>query len=174
MNKEFNYIDFKRFANKKLHRLKEEKITQYNRYVEAHFGRLIEDNTDKLYHIAKHYGFNMERVNVDKDANYAESSYDYFIHDDKQYIALNKDLIIQDAGDFDLNKLVTFKVCTEDFKSQYDDMKDHIYKQREQRAAENMKLKNDPAKYNAAEKRATDDFIRQLADLKKFAKEHNI
>lgn len=175
MNKEFNYIDFKRYANKRLHKIKEEKITQYNRYVEAHFGRLLEDNTDKLYHIAKHYGMNMERLAIDQDATYNDVEYTYFIHDDKQYIALSKDLIIKDAGDFDINKLRTFVVCSEDFKADYEQMKDHIYKQREKRGLEHMKFKNtDPAKYEMAEKKATDDFIRQLADLKKFAKEHNI
>ena len=49
MNKEFNYIDFKRYANKKLHKIKEEKITQYNRYVEAHFGRLLDIKFFSVY-----------------------------------------------------------------------------------------------------------------------------
>lgn len=175
MKTEFNYYDFKKFANSRLHRLKEERLSQYAKYVEAHFGRLMEDHREDLAHIAKHYGLNMERLAMDEKANYLGVDYDYFIHDDDQYIALDKDMKILDAGDFDVENLRSMKVVSEDAKADYDRMKDHIYSQREQRALANMKFKtSDPAKYEQLEKRATDDFVRQLKDLKQFAKDNNI
>lgn len=175
MKKELNYYDFRNFANKRLHRIKEERLSQYAKYVEAHFGRLIEDHTEDLYHIAKHYGLNIERLAVDEKATYAGVDYDYFIHDDDQYIALNKDLKILDAGDFSIENLRTMKVVSEDAKADYEKMKDHIYSQREQRALFNMKFKTtNPAEYNKREKQATDDFLRQLKDLKRFAKDNNL
>lgn len=175
MKKELNYYDFRNFANKRLHRIKEERITQYAKYVEEHFGRLIEDHREDLEHIAKHYGLNMEQVAVDEKVSYAGKEYDYFIHDDTQYIALNKDLIIIDAGDFNVEELTSMTVVSEDAKADYDRMKDHIYSQREARALANMKLKEtNPAEYEKREKAATDDFIRQLKDLKQFARSNNI
>ena len=175
MKKELNYYDFRNFANKRLHRIKEERITQYAKYVEAHFGRLIEDHTEDLYHIAKHYGLNMERLAIDEKARYNNNEFPYFIHDDTQYIALNKDLIILDAGEFDLQLLSKMEVVSEDAKADYERMKDHIYSQREQRALANMKFKkNDPEEYEKREKAATDDFLRQLKDLKQFARSNNI
>lgn len=175
MKTELNYYDFRNFANKRLHRIKEERITQYAKYVEAHFGRLIEDHREDLFHIAKHYGLNMERISVDEDTNYADKEYPYFIHDDNQYIALNKDLIIVDAGDFNVESLHSMSVIGEDAKADYDRIKDHIYSQREARALANMKLKStNPAEYEKREKAATDDFIRQLKDLKQFARSNNI
>ena len=175
MRNEFNYYDFKKFANKRLHRLKEERLSQYEKYVREHFGRLNEDHQEDLIHIGKHYGLNPERIAADKDVVYGSQEFDYFIHDDSQYIALNKDLIIVDAGDFDIEKLISMKVVAEDAKSDYERMKDHIYTQREQRALVNMKYKNsDPAKYEKLEKAATDDFLRQLKDLKRFGKDNNL
>lgn len=175
MKKELNYYDFRNFANKRLHRIKEERITQYAKYVEEHFGRLIEDHKEDLYHIAKHYGLNMERVAIDEKVSYGNSEFPYFIHDDVQYIALNKDLIILDAGDFDPQKLSSMEVVSEDAKADYERMKDHIYSQREARAFANMKLKqSNPAEYEKREKAATDDFIRQLKDLKQFARSNNL
>lgn len=175
MKKEFNYYDFKKFANKRLHRLKEERLSQYAKYVEAHFGRLIEDHNEELFEIGKHYGLNMERIAVDEHVLYNGREYKYFIHDDAQYIALDKDMKIVDAGDYSVESLTTMEVIGEDAAADYEQMKDHIYSQREQRALANMKFKTtDPAKYENLEKAATDDFIRQLKDLKKFAKEHNL
>ena len=175
MKTEFNYYDFKKFANSRLHRLKEERITQYAKYVEAHFGRLMEDHREDLAHIAKHYGLNMERIAIDEKVNYSGKDYAYFIHDDNQYIALNKDLIIVDAGDFNVEDLHSMTVVSEDAKADYDRMKDHIYSQREKRALANMKFKSsDRAEYEKREKAATDDFIRQLKDLKQFAKDNNL
>lgn len=175
MKKEFNYYDFKKFANSRLHKLKEERLSQYEKYVESHFGRLVEDHHEDLEHMAKHYGFNMERVAIDEKATYNNELYDYFIHDDAQYIALNKDLIVVDAGDFNPEALKSMQVVSEDAKADYERMKDHIYTQREQRALANMKFKkSDPAKYNELEKSATDDFLRQLKDLKQFAKDNNL
>ena len=175
VKKEFNYYDFKKFANTRLHRLKEERLSQYSKYVEAHFGRLMEDKKEDLYHIAKHYGFNMERLAIDEKAVYKTVTYDYFIHDDNQYIALNKDLKVVDAGDFDQERLEKMEVVSEDAKSDYERIKDHIYTQREKRALANMKFKKtDPAKYEKLEKAATDDFISQLKDLKQFARSNNL
>lgn len=173
--REFNYYDFKKFANSRLHRLKEERISQYGKYIEAHFGRLLEDHHDDLYHIAKHYGFNMERLAIDEKVVYGGMDYPYFIHDDNQYIALNKDLIVVNAGDFAPENLQAMTVVSEDAKADYERMKDHIYTQREQRALANMKYKStDPAEYDKREKAATDDFLRQLKDLKQFAKDNNL
>ena len=175
MKTEFNYYDFKKFANSRLHRLKEERLTQYEKYVKEHFGRLVEDKSEDLHHIAKHYGMNMERFAIDEKAVYNNVLRDYFIHDDNQYIALNKDLIVTDAGDFNVESLNSMQVVSEDAKADYDRMKDHIYSQREARALANMKFKTtDPAKYEALEKSATDDFLRQLKDLKDFARSNNI
>ena len=173
MRKEFNYYDFKKFANTRLHRLKEERLSQYEKYVRAHFGRLDEDNKEELFHIGKHYGLNPERMAVDEKVVYDNQKFDYFVHDDNQFIALNKDMIIANTGDFDNNKLISMKVVSEDAQSDYDRMKDHIYTQREKRALVNMKYKqSDPEKYNKLEKAATDDFLRQLKDLKQFAKDN--
>lgn len=175
MKKELNYYDFRNFANKRLHRLKEERLTQYAKYVEAHFGRLMEDHHEELLHIAEHYGLNMERVAVDENVSYADKDFDYFIHDDSQYIALNKDMIIVDAGDFNAEDLHSMSVVSEDAAADYENMKDHIYSQREARALANMKLKSsNPEEYEKREKAATDDFLRQLKDLKKFAKDNNL
>lgn len=175
MRKEFNYYDFKKFANKRLHRLKEERLSQYEKYVEAHFGRLIEDHEEELFHIGKHYGLNMERIAVDEDVVYNNTTYKYFIHDDNQYIALDKDMKVVDAGDYSVENLSKMEVIGEDAAEDYEQMKDHIYSQREQRALANMKFKTtDPAKYEKMEKAATDDFLRQLKDLKKFAKDNNL
>lgn len=168
MRKEFNYYDFKKFADKRLHRLKEERLSQYQKYVEAHFGRLMEDKTEDLFHIGKHYGLNEERLAVDEDVLYNNVEYKYFIHDDVQYIALDKDLKVVDTGDFDVESLSSMKVIGEDADDEIDKLKDQIYTQREQRALDNMKYKtSDPAKYEQLEKKATDDFIKQLRDLKK-------
>lgn len=173
MGKEFNYYDFKKFANKRLHRLKEERLSQYEKYVREHFGRLNEDYQEDLIHIGKHYGLNPERIATDKDVVYNNQKFDYFVHDDVQYIALTKDLIVADAGDFDVQNLISMQVVSEDAQADYDKMKDHIYSQREQRALANMKYKtSDPAKYEKLEKAATDDFIRQLKDLKRFGKDN--
>lgn len=175
MKKELNYYDFRNFANKRLHRIKEERLTQYEKYVKDHFGRLMEDHKEDLYHIAKHYGMNMERLSIDEKAVYNSTEFPYFIHDDNQYIALNKDLIIVDAGDFNVESLTSMKVVSEDAQADYDRMKDHIYSQREQRALANMKFKQtNPAEYEKREKAATDDFLRQLKDLKQFARSNNI
>lgn len=173
MRKEFNYYDFKKFANTRLHRLKEERLSQYEKYVREHFGRLDEDNKEDLFHIGKHYGLNPERMAVDEKVVYNNQKYDYFIHDDNQFIALNKDMIVENIGDFDVNQLISMTVVTEDAKSDYERMKDHIYTQREKRALANMKYKHsDPEKYNKLEKAATDDFLHQLKDLKQFAKDN--
>ena len=173
MKKELNYYDFRNFANKRLHRIKEERLSQYAKYVEAHFGRLIEDRTEDLYHIAKHYGMNMERLAIDEKAIYSSIEYPYFIHDDTQYIALSKDLKILDAGDFDIENLRSMEIVSEDAQADYDRMKDHIYTQREKRGLANMKYKStNPEEYERREKAATDDFLRQLKDLKRFAKEN--
>ena len=173
MSKEFNYYDFKKFANTRLHRLKEERLSQYEKYVRAHFGRLDEDNKEELFHIGKHYGLNPERMAIDEKVVYDNQKFDYFIHDDNQFLALNKDMIVANTGDFDNNKLISMKVVSEDAQSDYDRMKDHIYTQREKRALANMKYKqSDPEKYNKLEKAATDDFLRQLKDLKQFAKDN--
>lgn len=175
MKREFNYYDFKKFANSRLHRLKEERLSQYEKYVEAHFGRLVEDKHADLEEMAKHYSMNMERIAIDQKAVYNGILYDYFIHDDNQYIALNKDLLVQDAGDFNVEALTSMEVLSEDAKEDYEKMKDHIYSQREERALANMKFKSsNPAKYEKLEKEATDDFIRQLKDLKQFARSNNI
>lgn len=171
MGKEFNYYDFKKFADKRLHRLKEERLSQYQKYVEAHFGRLMEDHTEDLFHIGKHYGLNEDRLVVDEDVLYNNVSYKYFIHDDVTYIALDKDLKVVDTGDFNVEALSSMKVVAEDAAEDYENLKDSIYAEREQRALDNMKYKTtNPAKYEQLEKEATDDFIRKLKDLRAFGK----
>ena len=175
MKKEFNYYDFKKFADKRLHRLKEERLSQYAKYVEAHFGRLIEDHHEELYHLGKHYGLNPERMAVDEKVDYNNQSFDYFIHDDNQYIALNKDMIVVDTGDFNPEALNAMTVMSEDAKEDYEQMKDEIYSRREKQASDNAKLKyKDPEKYNQLEKAATDTFIESLRKLNKFAKDNNL
>ena len=82
---------------------------------------------------------------------------------------------VVDAGDYSVENLSKMEVIGEDAAEDYEQMKDHIYSQREQRALANMKFKTtDPAKYEKMEKAATDDFLRQLRDLKKFAKDNNL
>lgn len=175
MKKEFNYYDFKKFADKRLHRLKEERLSQYAKYVEAHFGRLIEDHHEELFHIGKHYGLNPERMAVDEDVVYNNVEHKYFIHDDKQYIALDKNMIVTDTGDFNVEGLSSMTVVSEDAKEDYERMKDSIYNKREARALQNMKYKKiDPSKYNKLEKDATDDFLASLKRLKQFAKDNNL
>lgn len=172
---DFNYYDFKKFANKRLHRLKENRITQYEKYVEAHFGRLIEDHHEDLVEIGTHYGLNSARLSVDEKAFYNGNEYAYFIHDDNQYIALNDDMVIVDTGDYDVNQLKSFEVVSEDAKSDYDRLKEEIYKKREAEALANMKIKtSNPAEYEKREKAATDAFIKGLRDLRKFAKDNNL
>lgn len=175
MKKEFNYYDFKKFADKRLHRLKEERLSQYAKYVEAHFGRLMEDHHEELIHLGQHYGLNQERMAVDEDVIYNGTEHKYFIHDDNQYIALNKDMIVTDTGDFNVEALSTMSVVSEDAQEDYERMKDEIYSKREQRALDNMKYKNkDSSKYNQLEKAATDEFLESLKKLKKFAKDNNL
>lgn len=173
--KEFNYYDFKKFADRRLHRLKEDRLSQYEKYVEAHFGRLMEDHHDELFHLGKHYGLNPVRMSVDEKVDYNGKAYKYFIHDDKQFIALNKDMIIIDAGDFNPQALYSMTVVSEDAAEDYAKMKDEIYTKREQRALDNMKFKQkDLNKYNQLEKEATDEFLEDLKKLKKFAKDNNL
>ena len=171
MTKELNYYDYKKFANKRLHRIKEERLTQYAKYVEQNFGRLMEDYDEKLRSTSIHYGLNPNTLVIEKDVTYGEVGHKYFAHDDNKYISFNKEYIITDAGDYDPQLLQYMKVVSEDTDEEYQRRKEHIYSQREKRAIENLKLKDiDIEKYNAAEKRATDDFIRQLDDLRKSRK----
>ena len=176
MRKELDsYLDFKKFANQRLHRLKEERITQYEKYVREHFGRLNEDNEEKLFHIGKHYGLNPATLVVDNKVTYNDKDYEYFIHDDNKYIALNDKEIIVDTGDFNSQSLTRLSVVSEDAEADYEQMKDHIYNQREKRAIANMQYKkSDPAKYAALEKKATDDFQYQLKQLRDFAKTNRL
>lgn len=175
MRKEFNYYDFKKFADKRLHRLKEERLSQYAKYVEAHFGRLIEDHHEELVHLGKHYGLNPERMVVDDNVTYNSQEYKYFIHDDNQYIALNKDMIVVDTGDYNVNALSSMSVVSESVEDDYEAMKDEIYTKREKAALANMKYKtSDPAKYDKLEKAATDEFLEDLKKLKKFGKDNNL
>ena len=87
-----NYAEFRKYANKKLNLLKEEKSATFKAYLNNNFICLSEDISDEaFYNVAKRNSFDMKDLTFLKDATYDETDYEYFIHDAQQCIGLTKD-----------------------------------------------------------------------------------
>lgn len=100
-----SFVDFRKFANSRLNILKEEKTSQYEKYVMKNFGKLQESvSVDDLYHIAMLNDLE-DNLTFIKDVKYRENEYDYFIHDERMCIGVNKDGKIVYIGDFYRNSL---------------------------------------------------------------------
>lgn len=84
------YIRFREYANKKLDIIKEERLTTFDRYVMANFGKLKEDvSQEELYKLAKQNDLECGNVKIVKNATYNDKIYDYLLHDDRMCVGVN-------------------------------------------------------------------------------------
>lgn len=98
---ELSFVDFRKYANSKLNIIKEETSRQYAELVMRNFGKLKEDvEIEELYHIAKYNDIDEKNINILKKVTYCDELYDYFIHDDRMCVAVNKDGKIVYIGDY--------------------------------------------------------------------------
>lgn len=164
-----NFLDFREYAENKLSLIKESKLTQYERYVSDHFGRLTEDmDNDAILKLAMRHCLKAGEVIIGRKVIYNDQEFAFFVHDENQYIALNSDLIVVDTGDFNSSLLSEEKIITEDA---IDDEKERIYSKREAMYTNALKYKqSDPEKYSSLEKSANDWFTRAIVDLRLKAK----
>lgn len=96
-----SFIEFRKYANKSLNILKEEKTSQYEKYVMRNFGKLQESvSIEDLCHIAKYNHMCRNNITFVKDAVYKNREFDYFIYDKTTCVGVNKDGKIVYIGDF--------------------------------------------------------------------------
>lgn len=114
---EASFVDFRKYANKKLNIIKESKSSVYEDYIMKNFGKLQESvSKEDLYKIAEYNNLNCNDVIILKDALYNGIVYDYLIHNNIDVIGIDKngkiiyisnfvDTNLQDAKLYESKKL---------------------------------------------------------------------